>query len=151
MVIVSSRLKTSTVLVARLTYALKKMSILSRIRCCKTEDELKVMISIYRSGRPYDIQMTNRGSQTNSVAWFDVVSTHLHITISHGIDVCYAVNRVSRRLRRRYYERRIQDLRSRNTANWWRKTKRLTGQSKKQSDSASLINNTAVGDVHEMA
>jgi len=42
-------------------------------------------------------------------------------------------------------------LRSRNSANWWRETKHLTGQSKKQSDLDSLINTTAGGDVHEMA
>jgi len=42
-------------------------------------------------------------------------------------------------------------LRSCNSANWWRETKRLTGQSKKQSDLDNLVNNAAGGDVQEVA
>ena len=37
------------------------------------------------------------------------------------------VNRASKRLRKRHYERKIRGLRECNSANWWRETKRFTG------------------------
>jgi hypothetical protein len=41
------------------------------------------------------------------------------------------VNRLSKRLRKRYHERRVKGLRNYSLASWWRDTKRLTGQSSK--------------------
>jgi len=49
------------------------------------------------------------------------------------------VTRLSYKLRRKFYDKRIKDLRNCNALNWWRETKRLTGQSNK-SDLTGLAN-----------
>ena len=61
-----------------------------------------------------------------------------------------SVNRESKRLRKRHYERKIRRLRECNRANWWQETKRFTGHSKK-SNLCGIINSVAGGDVQTMA
>jgi len=39
-----------------------------------------------------------------------------------------AVNRLSIKLRERFYKKKIEGLRQSNASNWWRQTKKLTGQ-----------------------
>lgn len=60
------------------------------------------------------------------------------------------VSRLSYKLRRQFYAKRIKDLRNCNALNWWRETKRLTGQSNK-SDLTSLADNLCDGDVQTLA
>ena len=60
------------------------------------------------------------------------------------------VNRMSRQLRKRFYAKKIEGLRTCNSTNWWRQTKRLTGQVSKQ-DLAGLANELTEGNVQELA
>jgi len=55
------------------------------------------------------------------------------------------VNRLSYKLRRRFCQKRIDGLRRCNASNWWRETKRLTGQSIK-TDLAGLAASECDGD-----
>ena len=55
------------------------------------------------------------------------------------------VNRLSCKLRQRFCEKRMRNLRHCNAANWWKETKRLTGQSTK-SDLSGLANAECDGD-----
>lgn len=61
-----------------------------------------------------------------------------------------AVNRLSKKLRKHFYENKVKGLRSCESANWWRQTKRLTGQISKP-DLAGLANNLTGGDMGELA
>ena len=60
------------------------------------------------------------------------------------------VNRLAKQLRQRFYQKRIQDLRSSNPLNWWRETKKLTGQSTK-CQLTPLVNGEAGGDIQTLA
>ncbi len=60
------------------------------------------------------------------------------------------VNRLSKQLRLQFYHRRIQGLRTSNPHEWWRQTKKLTGQQVKP-ELQSLINEVAGGDVQLLA
>jgi len=60
------------------------------------------------------------------------------------------VNRLSKRLRKQFYEKKVKGLRNCNPANWWRDTKRLTGQSSKP-DLVGLANEHADGDMPTLA
>ena len=60
------------------------------------------------------------------------------------------VNRMSRKLRKRYYEKNVDGLRSCNSSNWWRQTKRLTGQTSKP-DLVGLANQLTDGDMQKLA
>jgi len=57
--------------------------------------------------------------------------------------------RLSRSLRQNYYHKRVQNLRRCNASNWWRETKRLTGQSNK-SDLSGLADSVCDGDVQQL-
>ena len=59
------------------------------------------------------------------------------------------VNRLSKRLRKRFYERRVEGLRNCSSASW-RDTKRLTGQSNKP-DLDGLANEHTDGNMHALA
>ena len=59
------------------------------------------------------------------------------------------VNRTSKQLRKRHYERKVRNLRESNAADWWRETKRFICQSKK-SDLCGIINSLADGNVQLM-
>ena len=61
-----------------------------------------------------------------------------------------AVIRLSRQLRKQFYRKKIEDLRSCNASNWWRQTKRLTGQVSKQ-ELAGLANQLTGGNMQELA
>ena len=61
-----------------------------------------------------------------------------------------AVNRLSAKLRKRFYAKKIQNLRTCNAANWWRQTKQLTGQVSKP-DLVGLANELTDGDMHKLA
>ena len=61
-----------------------------------------------------------------------------------------AVNRLSRKLRKRYYAKQIEGLRSSDSANWWRRTKLLTGQDSR-SGLVGLANSKTHGDMQELA
>ena len=61
-----------------------------------------------------------------------------------------SVNRSSRKLRERYYKKKIEGLRQSNATNWWRQTKKLTGQVSKQ-DLAGLANETTDGNMQRLA
>jgi hypothetical protein len=56
---------------------------------------------------------------------------------------------LSRTLRQRFYQKRIQGLRRCNASTWWRETKRLTGQSSKP-DLMGLANTQCDGDVEQL-
>jgi hypothetical protein len=60
------------------------------------------------------------------------------------------INRLSRKLRKRFYDRKVADLRKCDAANWWRQTKILTGQSSKP-DLVGMANDQTGGDVQELA
>ena len=60
------------------------------------------------------------------------------------------VNRLSRKLRERFYKGKIDRLRKCNATNWWRQTKRLTGQISKQ-DLAGLANELTDGNMQTLA
>ncbi len=60
------------------------------------------------------------------------------------------INRTSKQLRERYYNRQVQHLKSSTSAEWWRLTKRLTGQSR-NSDLSNLIDTVAGGDTELLA
>ena len=60
------------------------------------------------------------------------------------------VNRLSITLRKRFCLKRIQNLRRCNANNWWRETKRLTGQSNK-SDLAGLAASQCDGDLQQLS
>jgi hypothetical protein len=57
---------------------------------------------------------------------------------------------MSKKLRQHFYENKIKDLRTCDSTNWWRQTKRLTGQTSKP-DLAGLANNLTGGDMSELA
>jgi len=59
------------------------------------------------------------------------------------------VNRLSHTLRQRFCKRRIQSLRRCNASNWWRETKKLTGQSSK-SDLSGLADMNCEGDIQQL-
>jgi hypothetical protein len=62
------------------------------------------------------------------------------------------VNRMSKQLRQRYYRNNIQNLCNSNPFNWWRETKRLTGQvSKLRPELSALANCEAGGDIQRLA
>jgi len=61
-----------------------------------------------------------------------------------------AVNRASKQLHKRHYERKIWGLHECNSANCWRETQCFTGHSKK-SNLCGIINSVAGGDVQTMA
>lgn len=60
------------------------------------------------------------------------------------------VARLSCSLRRRFCQKRIEGLRRCNSSNWWRETKRLTGQADK-SDLTGLANSECEGDMQLLA
>jgi len=60
------------------------------------------------------------------------------------------VNRLSFTLRKRFCQKRIQNLRRCNASNWWRETKRLTGQSNKP-DLAGLAASECDGDFQQLS
>ena len=60
------------------------------------------------------------------------------------------VNRLSVTLRKRFCQKRIQNLRRCNASNWWKETKRLTGQSNK-SDLAGLAASECDGDFQQLS
>jgi hypothetical protein len=60
------------------------------------------------------------------------------------------VNRLSKQLREQYYSRQVQHLKSSTSAEWWRLTKRLTGQSR-NSDLSNLAITEAGGDAELLA
>jgi hypothetical protein len=60
------------------------------------------------------------------------------------------INRLSKRLRKQFYSRRIQGLHNSNPHEWWRETKKLIGQSAKP-ELLPLINNLAGGDEQLLA
>jgi hypothetical protein len=60
------------------------------------------------------------------------------------------VNRTSRKLRKRYYEKNVEGLRNCNSSNWWRHTKRLTGQTSKP-DLVGLANQLTDGSMQKLA
>jgi len=61
-----------------------------------------------------------------------------------------AVNRMSSKLRKRFYTKNIEGLRTCNSANWWRQTKQLTGQISKP-DLLGLCNELTDGNMQELA
>ena len=61
-----------------------------------------------------------------------------------------AVNRLSCKLRKRFYAKKIECLRNCDSSNWWRLTKQLIGQVSKP-DLAGLANNLTGGDTQELA
>ena len=60
------------------------------------------------------------------------------------------INRQSKKLRKRFYDKRIKGLRNCNSHNWWRETKRLTGQTER-SELQSLMNTVADGEARSFA
>jgi hypothetical protein len=60
------------------------------------------------------------------------------------------VNRLSKRLRKQYYDKHIKSLHDCNSYNWWRQMKKLTGQSSKP-ELISLINTVADGNTQILA
>jgi len=60
------------------------------------------------------------------------------------------VNQLSKHLRNQFYHRRIEELRSSNPHDWWRRNKQLVGQ-RVEPQLQSLINDTAGGDVQLLA
>jgi len=61
-----------------------------------------------------------------------------------------SVNRLSRKLRKRFYAKQIEGLRNSDSTNWWRRTKLLTGQNTKP-DLVGLANSLTHGDMQELA
>jgi len=60
------------------------------------------------------------------------------------------VIRLSKELRKRFYVKKIDSLRSCDPSNWWRQTKQLIGQSTKP-DLIGLANDLTEGNIHELA
>ena len=60
------------------------------------------------------------------------------------------INRLSKQLRKQFYGRRIQGLRDSSSHEWWRETKKLTGQSSKP-ELLPLMNSVAGGDAQLLA
>ena len=60
------------------------------------------------------------------------------------------INRLSARLRQKYCEKRLTDLRNTNSSSWWRITKQLTGQSSKH-ELTGLANELTDGNIHHLA
>ncbi len=58
--------------------------------------------------------------------------------------------RLSHKLRKRFYEQRIQGLRNCNASNWWRQTKRITGQQNKP-NLVGLANTVSGGNIQLLA
>jgi len=61
-----------------------------------------------------------------------------------------AVNRLSIKLRERFYKKKIEGLRQSNASNWCRQTKKLTGQASKP-DSVGLANEITVVSMQRLA
>ena len=61
-----------------------------------------------------------------------------------------SVNRLSNKLRKRFYERRLDGLRHCDSTNWWRQIKQLTGQTTK-SDLSGLANIVTNGNMQQLA
>jgi len=61
-----------------------------------------------------------------------------------------AVNWLSRKLRERFYKKKIEGLRQSNASNWWHQTKKLTGQVSKQ-DLVGLANEITNGSMQRLA
>ena len=60
------------------------------------------------------------------------------------------VNRLSKQLRQKFYKKRIQGLHNCNASNWWRQTKKLTGQTQK-TELITLANQLTDGDLGVLA
>ena len=62
-----------------------------------------------------------------------------------------AVNRLSKTLRKSFYQKKIAGLRNCDSTNWWKQTKLLTGQASKQPELFGLANTLTGGDVEQLA
>ena len=58
--------------------------------------------------------------------------------------------RLAKTLRKRFYEKKVKLLRQSNSRNWWRQTKRFTGQTK-HNDLSGLANVAVDGDLNVLA
>jgi hypothetical protein len=61
------------------------------------------------------------------------------------------INRLSKKLRQQFYSKSIQGLRDSSPHEWWRETKKLTGQRSSKSELLPLINSVASGDAQLLA
>ena len=61
------------------------------------------------------------------------------------------VIRLSKKLRKQFYEKKIEGLRSCDPTNWWRQTKQIIGQNNNKLDLIGLTNDLTNGDTQELA
>ena len=101
------------------------------------------VVARYSTDKPWVTDEYRRLIRKRQYAWTNNITAEYHRLRN-------AVNRLSRKLRQRFYEKKIEGLRKCNSANWWRQTKKLTGQVSKQ-DLIGLANQLTDGDMQELA
>ena len=101
------------------------------------------VISRHSSDKPWITDEFRRLIRQRQYAW-----TH-HNTADYN-RLRNSVNRLSRKLRERFYAKQIEGLRNSDSTNWWRRTKLLTGQEVRP-DLIGLANSQTHGDMQELA
>jgi hypothetical protein len=100
-------------------------------------------VSRYSTDKPWVTEEFRRLVRKRQYAW-----THNNRTEYNRLR--NAVNRLSSNLRKRFYKRKVEDLRACNSSNWWRQTKKLTGQISKP-ELTALANEVTDGDLQKLA
>jgi len=100
-------------------------------------------ITRYSTDKPWVTEEFRRLVRKRQYAW-----THNNRTEYNRLR--NAVNRLSSKLRRRFYQRQIENLRACDSSNWWRQTKKLTGQISKP-ELTGLANEVTNGDMQGLA
>ena len=62
-----------------------------------------------------------------------------------------AVNRCRKNLKRRFYENKMKNLKSKNPKDWWNDVKEITGRRSQKNDLQGLANNLCDGDKPKLA
>ena len=97
----------------------------------------------YSTDKPWITDEFRRMIRQRQYAW-----THNNKAEYHRLR--NVVNRLSRKLRERFYKKKVDGLRKSNAANWWRQTKQLTGQATQQ-NLTGLANELSDGNVQTLA
>ena len=100
-------------------------------------------VTRYSTDKPWVTEEFRRLIRKRQYAW-----THNNRTEYNRLR--NAVNRLSSNLRKRFYKRQIENLRTCNSSNWWRQTKKLTGQISKP-ELTGLANEVTNGNMQELA
>jgi len=100
-------------------------------------------VTRYSTDKPWITDEFRRLIRQRQYAW-----THNNMFDYHRYR--NSVNRLSKTLRKTFYQKRIAGLRNCDSANWWKQTKLLTGQASK-SELLGLANTITGGDVKQLA